>query len=149
MNLNALESFSSRIGAWLQPPLLLLIRLYWGWEFIQTGWGKLAHLARTANYFATLNIPVPTVSAALVGGIECVGGALLMLGLYARLASPALIVVLVTAYFTAERGALTAAVSDPDRFTGATPFLFLFATLIVFAFGPGKLSLDAMARNRE
>ena len=34
--------------------------------------------------------------------------------------------------------------SEPDKFTGATPFLFLFACLIVLAFGPGKLSLDAL-----
>lgn len=34
--------------------------------------------------------------------------------------------------------------SDPDKFTGATPFLFLFASLLVFVFGPGKLSLDAV-----
>ena len=34
--------------------------------------------------------------------------------------------------------------SDPDKFTGATPFLFLFAVVIIFLFGPGKLSLDAL-----
>ena len=28
----------------LQSPLLLAIRLYWGWQFVQDGWGKLTHL---------------------------------------------------------------------------------------------------------
>ena len=48
------------------------------------------------------------------------------------------------AYLTAEREALNSFFSDPDKFTGATPFLFLFAALIVFAFGPGKIALDAL-----
>jgi putative oxidoreductase len=149
MNLAPLESFFARIGLWLQPVLLLVIRLYWGWEFILTGWGKLTHLARTADYFASLNLPAPMVAAALTGGVEVAGGALLLLGLFTRFATPALLLVLCGAYATAERDALMTIVSDPDKFTGATPFLFLFATLVVFAFGPGKLSLDAMARSRE
>jgi putative oxidoreductase len=48
------------------------------------------------------------------------------------------------AYWTADRDALNAIVSDPDKFVTAAPFLFLLAGLIVLAFGPGKLSLDAL-----
>ena len=33
----------------LQSPLLLAIRLYWGWQFAQDGWGKLTHLARVTR----------------------------------------------------------------------------------------------------
>ena len=32
----------------LRSPLLLAIRLYWGFQFAQTGWGKLQHL-RTSD----------------------------------------------------------------------------------------------------
>ena len=45
---------------------------------------------------------------------------------------------------SADKEALAAIFSDTDKFTGATPFLFLLACVIVFAFGPGKLSLDAL-----
>ncbi len=31
---------------------------------------------------------------------------------------------------------------NPDLFFAAAPFLFLFASLIVLIFGPGKISVD-------
>jgi putative oxidoreductase len=37
---------------------------------------------------------------------------------------------------------LRAIVSDPEKFTGAAPFMFLLVALIVLAFGPGAFSLD-------
>lgn len=144
----SLENLSAKIGGWLQSPLLLVIRLYWGWSFAQTGWGKLMNLERTTNFFASLNLPAPKLNAIAAGSAECVGGVLLALGLFTRFASPALIVVMLVAYVTADREALLAIVSDGDKFTGAAPFLFLFAALIVFAFGPGKLSVDALVRKK-
>ena len=145
---NTLETFLTKLGHILQAPLLLVIRLYWGWSFAQTGWGKLMNLERTTNFFASLNLPVPKLNAIVAGSTECIGGVLLALGLFTRFASPALIFVMVVAYLTADREALLAITSDADKFTEAAPFLFLFAALIVFAFGPGKLSFDALVRKK-
>ena len=128
----------------LQSPLLLVIRLYWGIQFMQTGWGKLSHLGRVSGYFASLGIPMPHLNAALAGSTEMVGGLLLALGLFSRVACLPLTFVLGIAYVTAEHEALASIFSDPDKFTGATPFLFLFAVLVVLAFGPGLFSLDAL-----
>ncbi|MFZ5497190.1 MAG: DoxX family protein [Verrucomicrobiota bacterium] len=144
MQLRPLLAKLDAVADFLQSPLLLGIRLYWGWQFTQTGWGKLAHLDRTASFFASLDIPLPKVNAVLAGGTECLGGALLALGLFARPASVPLIGVMAVAYGTADRDALDAIFSDPDRFVTAAPFLFLLASLIVLVFGPGKLSLDAL-----
>jgi putative oxidoreductase len=80
------------------------------------------------------------------GSTECLGGLLLLLGLYSRFASVALIGVMCVAYATAESEALHAIFSDPDKFVSADPFLFLYASVLVFAFGPGKFSIDALAR---
>lgn len=146
---NSLETGLARVGGWFQSPLLLLIRLWWGWSFAQTGWGKLMHLERTTNFFASLGLPAPQLNAAAAGTTELVGGALLLLGWYARFASPALIVVMAVAYATADREALAAVIGDTDKFTSAAPFLFLYAALIVFAFGPGRWSLDAFLRKRD
>lgn len=146
---NALETFLTKLGGWLRCPLLLVLRLYWGWSFMQTGWGKLTHLDRTAGYFASLNIPAPKLNAMMAGGTECIGGVLLLLGLYTRFATPALIFTMIIAYATAERESLNAIFNDPDKFTGADPFLFLLVALIVFAFGPGRLSLDALLRKKN
>src|SRR5690348_2415855 len=76
-----------RAAGYLQSPLLLAIRLYWGWQFFQTGKGKLMNLDRTAEFFQSLHIPMPRLNACLAGGTECIGGLLLLLGLGSRLIS--------------------------------------------------------------
>lgn len=146
---NALESFFTQTGHALQAPLLLAIRLYWGWSFAQTGWGKLMNLERTTAFFGSLALPAPKLNAIAAGTTECVGGGLLVLGLFTRFISPALIFVMLVAYITADREALLAVFNDPEKFSSAAPFLFLFAALIVFAFGPGKFSLDALMRQKK
>lgn len=144
MQLRPLLAKLDTVANFLQSPLLLVIRLYWGWQFALTGWGKLTHLDRTAGYFESLNIPLPKVNAIMAGSTECAGGILLALGLFARPVSVPLIFTMLVAYWTADRDALNAIVSDPDKFVTAAPFLFLLASLIVLAFGPGRLSLDAL-----
>lgn len=141
--LNTLEASFTKLGGWLQSPLLLILRLYWGWGFARTGWGKLTHLDRTAGFFTSLDIPAPKLNAILAGGTECLGGVLLLLGLGSRLVTVPLGFVMMIAYLTADREAVQAVFSDPDRFTEAAPFLFLLTTVLIFAFGPGRLSLDA------
>ncbi len=136
------------VANYLQSPLLLVIRLYWGWSFAQTGWGKLMHLDRTAGFFESLNIPAPKLNAIMAGSTECLGGILLALGLFARPASVPLIFCMLVAYWTADHDAVVAITSDPDKFVTATPFLFLLAALLVLAFGPGKLALDAWLGRR-
>lgn len=142
--LSKLRSLLAKIGGLIQSPLLLVIRLYWGWQFVQTGKGKLLHLEKTASFFASLNIPAPKLNAIMAASTETVGGLLLLLGLFSRFASPALISVMCVAYATADREALLGAFTNPDKFLGADPFLFLFASVIIFAFGPGRISLDAL-----
>lgn len=132
----------------MQAPLLLVMRLWWGWSFMQTGWGKLTNLGRTTGFFESLGLPAPMANAIAAGSVELVGGTLLLLGLYARFASVPLIFTMAVAYVTADREALQAITSDPDKFTSASPFLFLLTALLVLAFGPGKLSLDAWLRKK-
>ena len=132
----------AKIATVLQCPLLFALRLYCGWQFVQTGFGKLTHLSNTAEFFASLNIPLPGLNAAMAGATECVGGALLLIGLISRLAALPLIVTMIVAYLTAEIDTVKAIFSDPDKFIAATPFLFLLTSLLVLAFGPGCISVD-------
>ncbi len=136
-----LEKFD-HLASHLQTPLLFVLRVYWGWSFAQTGWGKLMHLDRTAEFFASLSLPAPKLNAIAAGATECAGGALLALGLFARPASMPLVFTMLVAYATADRDAVQALFSDPDKFTGAAPFQFLLVSLLVLAFGPGQWSLD-------
>ena len=52
-----------RVADYLRSPLLLAIRLYWGWQLVQTGLGKLRNQARVVDFFTSLNIPFPALSA--------------------------------------------------------------------------------------
>jgi putative oxidoreductase len=133
----------------LQTPFLLLfVRLYWGWEFAEDGWGKLHNLDKVTQYFASLNLPAPGATALFVSIIELVGGALLVLGLFSRLTGLVLTVNMLTAYVTGDRPALLSIFSDPDKFSAATPYMYLFAALVILIFGPGKLSLDTLLARR-
>ena len=90
----------------LQSPMLLLVRLYWGFQFAQTGWGKLHNLAKITSFFATLNIPLPGIAAPCVSMLEFIGGILLILGLCSRPISLLLACNMFVAYWTADREAL-------------------------------------------
>jgi putative oxidoreductase len=146
----------SRLYAWLvraashcQSVVLLLIRLYWGYQFCITGWGKLNNLQGTADFFSGLGIPFPTFNAALAGGTECFGGALLLIGLASRLVALPLIFTMIVAYATDGREVLLGIFQDSDAFVTATPFLFLLASVIILVFGPGKISLDYLIERKR
>jgi len=130
------------LADYLRSPLLLVLRLYWGWQFAQTGWGKWMNLERTAEFFGGLGIPMPKLNAVVAGGVECVGGVLLIAGLASRWVSVPLAVTMIVAYVTADNEALRSVFDDPERFTSAALFMFLLVALIVLAFGPGAFSLD-------
>jgi putative oxidoreductase len=130
-------------AAKLQSPFLLLVRLYWGWLFAQTGWGKLHNLGHVHDFFASLGIPAPGFMAGAIASLEFFGGILLIVGLATRLTGFLLVCNMLTAYITADREALAAVFSSsPDKFYNADPFTFLFASAIVLVFGAGFFSLD-------
>jgi putative oxidoreductase len=134
----------ARIESYFQSPFLLLIRLYWGWSFFQTGKGKLLDLSKPTDYFTSLHIPFPHANAVLVGCVECFGGLLLLLGLGSRLITIPLIINMIVAYLAADMDKVKNIFNDPDKFVTADPFLFLLASVIIFSFGPGLFSLDAL-----
>ena len=134
----------NKVADALQSPFLLLVRLYWGWQFMQTGWGKLNNLPKVTDFFTTLGIPMPGITAHFIAGLEFAGGILLILGLGSRLIALLLTVNMLVAYITADREALFSVISNPDKFYAAAPYTFLFASLIVLIFGPGRLALDEL-----
>ena len=132
----------------LQPVMLLGVRLYWGFQFAQTGWGKLHNLVKITGFFASLNIPFPGVTAPFVSMLELVGGILLILGLFSRPIAVLLVCNMFVAYWTADREALSAVFSDPGKFYAADPYTFLFASLMVLIFGAGFFAVDTVVAKR-
>ncbi len=137
-------SRASALASYLQSPLLLAVRLYWGWQLIQTGWGKMHNIAKITGFFASLNIPFPSANAHFVAGLEFFGGILLILGLGSRVTALLLAANMLVAYWTADREALLSFFTDPGKFYVADPYTFLFASLMVLVFGAGLLSVDTI-----
>ena len=132
----------------LRSPMLLAVRLYWGFQFAQTGWGKLHNLAKITAFFANLHIPFPAFNAPFVSTLELVGGILLMLGLFSRPIAFLLAGNMLVAYWTADREALTSIFSDPGKFYVADPYTFLFASLLILIFGAGFFAADTYIAKR-
>ena len=135
-----------RCASFLQCPLLLFVRLYWGWQFAETGWGKLHNISKVIGFFQSLNIPFPTANAYITASLECFGGVLLMLGLGSRLIALPLAVEMSVAFMTGDSEALHAFFSDPSKFYNSDTYTFWFASVLILAFGPGKISLDTLVR---
>jgi putative oxidoreductase len=130
--------------SYLQSPFLLFVRLYWGWQLIQSGWGKLHHLANVTDFFTSLGLPMPAQTALAISCLEFFGGIFLAIGLLSRLTALAMTINLIVAYITADREALFSIFSDPDKFYAAAPYTFLVASVIILLFGPGLFALDTL-----
>lgn len=136
------EGVSARLyGAF--HAVLLLLRIYIGYQTALSGWNKLTGIDSAASYFEGLGIIWPTFSAYVSGTGEFVGGILLLLGLAARIASLVLIVNFLVAYVTAHWDQALALFSQPTEFVQAAPFLYLLTSVLVFVLGPGVASVDA------
>jgi putative oxidoreductase len=138
-----------RSASALQSPLLLLVRLYWGWQFAQSGWGRLHHIPQATQFFASLHIPFPQANVVFVSSLEFVGGILLIIGLASRFVGLLLAVDMIVAYLTSDMEALHSIFSDPGKFYNADPYTFLFASLLILIFGPGRFALDWLLRRKQ
>ncbi len=131
---------------YLQSPLLFLIRLYWGWQFTISGYGKFLNITQVAGFFSELGIPMPLLQAYLVGTIELAGGLLLLIGLFSRLSALFLTIIMSAAMWLTGQEQLLNLFQDFDAVTKLNPFLFLYAALLILVFGPGMFSVDGMIR---
>jgi putative oxidoreductase len=131
---------------WLQCPLLLAIRLYWGWQFAEDGWGKLTHLDKVTQFFTSLNLPAPGATALAVALIELIGGIFFALGIASRLTALVLFVNMTVAYLSVpdDRTNFFHILSNPSDFYGASPYTYWFAALLILVFGPGWVSVDTL-----
>ena len=133
------------LGNALRHVLLFALRVYFGIQLVFTGWGKLTHLDKTAEFFASLHIPMPKFNVILAGSAECFGGFLLMIGLASRLVSIPVAFTMVIAYLTADMDKVQSLFTkDYAKFADAAPFPFLVMALLVLTCGPGAISLDAL-----
>jgi putative oxidoreductase len=141
-------AWAVRASSTLESPFLLFVRVYWGWQLATNGWAKLHNLTRVTEYFTSLGVPAPGPTATFVSAVELVFGILLAIGLLSRFAGLVLTIDMANAYVFGDRPALLSIFSDPDKFTGATPYTTLCAVLVILIFGPGKYALDTFLLRR-
>lgn len=77
---------------------ILLGRILLAVIFLLSGFGKLTAISGTAGYFGALGLPLPTVTAVVVGLIELLGGLAILVGFQTR------VVAWVLAIFTIATG---------------------------------------------
>ena len=95
---------------------IVLVRVLVGWVFLSEGIQKFLYPAALAvGRFAKIGIPAPQVMAPFVGGVEIVFGALILLGLFTRLATIPLLITITVAILTTKVPFL-----DQARFLGRT-----------------------------
>jgi putative oxidoreductase len=132
----------------LECALLLAIRLYWGIQFVQDGYGKLTHLDKVTNFFASLSLPAPHMTALMCASVEFFGGIVFAFGLLSRLTSLVLWVNMTMAYLSVpdDRVNFSHILSKPEDFYGAGPYTYWFAALLILILGPGWVSVDTLLK---
>lgn len=67
--------------------VILVGRILLSILFILAGFGKLTAIGGTAGFFGSLGLPVPTVTAVVVGLVEFLGGLSILVGFKTRIAA--------------------------------------------------------------
>jgi len=106
-----------------------VLRVGVGAIFIYAGWGKVSDLAGTVVFFGTLGFA--PFWAYLVSFVELLGGIVVLLGVYTRIAAALLSVVMIVAVYKTW--------GNPQMMM--TPFSILFSTLALKLGGAGRYAL--------
>jgi putative oxidoreductase len=120
----------------------LLVRLFVGYFFMETGWGKLQNLEGFAQRFAGWGIPYPYFNAALSAYTEFIGGWLTIIGLGTRLISIPMVINMLVAILKVN----LKRVGSIDGFVELDEPLYALAYLWLLLSGPGWVSVDFFVR---
>lgn len=119
---------------------LFVARMSVGWVMVESGYGKLGSLPEVVDFFRSLGIPAPEFQAPFAAGSELLFGATLILGLFTRISTIPLMVIMAVAIVTAKREELNG-FSD---LLGFIEYLYLALLLVLLVRGGGYLSLDRL-----
>jgi putative oxidoreductase len=117
---------------------LLFVRLILAYGFLGPATMKWSDISAVAAWFGSMGYPLPTLQAYLAATTEATGVVLLTLGLFTRLISIPLMVVMVVAIVT---------VHLPHGFESGNngfeiPLYYFIMLFVLLSHGAGKFSLD-------
>ena len=146
---------SERVIAHHAPSALLVLRIAVAFVFVTEGIQKFLYPeALGVGRFIKIGIPYPDISAPFLGGVEIVAGALVLLGLFTRLAAFALVVDMIVAITATKLPTLLGygfwGFAGPSGKTGfwtaaheaRLDLMMLASCLLLLAIGPGAASFD-------
>ena len=136
--LKTIYPFTKNILSCGQSLSLLLARLAVAYGFYEPAMQKWSDMGAIATWFGTMGIPFPTLNAYMAATTELLGVILLTLGLFTRLISIPLIVVMIVAIMTVH---LAHGFSAGDNGFEIPLYYMLFLSIFA-SFGAGKFSLD-------
>lgn len=124
---------------------LLFARLVIAYGFYEPAMKKWQGLENVANWFGSMGIPFPMLNAYLAATTELFGVVLLTFGLFTRLISIPLMVVMIVAIFL---------VHFQNGFSAGDngfeiPLYYMLFLMIFTSFGAGKISLDNLLFKKE
>jgi len=119
---------------------LLIARLIIGYGFYEPAMNKWADISSVAGWFDSMGIPFPTLNAYMAATTEIVGVVLLVLGLFTRLISVPLVVIMIVAITTVHLANGFSAGNNGFEI----PLYYMIFLLIFIGSGAGKFSLDRL-----
>ena len=138
-----------RIFSSSAPPATILIRFLVGWVFLSEGIQKFLFPGSLGvGRFTKIGIPDPQFFAPFVGGVEIVCGALVIVGLFTRLASIPLLIDILVAIATTKIPMLSKAGFWGTMHEARTDFCMLLGLIFLLIAGSGTLSFDERLSRR-
>ncbi|MDC0932841.1 DoxX family protein [Arcobacteraceae bacterium] len=145
MHFHSLYMMFTLVTEYFQSAVLLILRLIIAYGFYEPAMSKINDIDSVAGWFGSMGIPFPTVNAYMAAGTEILGVGLLVLGLFTRLISLPLIVIMIVAIFT---------VHLDNGFSAGTngfeiPLYYMMFLMVFVTQGAGKFSLDNIFFHNE
>jgi putative oxidoreductase len=142
-------SHTDNIAATWSDFLLLVGRVFLGWLFLTSGYGKFSGIAGTTGYFTSLGMSPPELWAWVSAFTEIVLGTVLILGFATRYAALAAFLFVLVATAIAHRNWTYPAAQQAGQYNNWLKNIAIMGgTLYVFVIGAGRYSLDAMLAKR-
>lgn len=138
------QNFIKKISKLRDLPLLF-IRLVLAYGFFTPAKMKWGDIQSIADWFESMNYPLPTLNAYLAASAEAAGVVLLTLGLFSRLISIPLIITMLVAIFTVH---ISNGFNAGDN-GFEIPLYYLIMLVTIFILGPGRISLDYFVMKAE